>query len=162
MPSQVDTATNLAQLKHQQATAALAEQQRTIERWRSRAGTLFTGAAVATSFLGSESLRLGAPSGLSWCAIACFLGVGAIMLAIHWPRPDLELVPQPIPTGERLWRADRQHDLALVLTVLTRTLDAAYSRNEPFVARLASLVQAESILVALAVLWWVADLATRS
>jgi hypothetical protein len=57
------------ELAYAEGVRALIEQQAVIDSFRTRAGLLISGAAIATSFFGQASLRDG-PSLWSWLAIA--------------------------------------------------------------------------------------------
>jgi hypothetical protein len=76
----------LYKVAYDEAVRALSEQQAVIESFRTRAGLLFSSAAIAASFLGSQALRGGDPSLASWLALLCFVAVAAASLAILWPR----------------------------------------------------------------------------
>ena len=49
------------ELAYDEAVAAVSTQQAVIDAFRSRAGLLLSGAAIATSFLGGQALRSGDP-----------------------------------------------------------------------------------------------------
>lgn len=76
----------LYKVAYEEAGRVLSEQQNVIDGFRSRAGLLFSAAAVATSFLATQALRGGDPEILAWLALASFVGFAAALLAILWPR----------------------------------------------------------------------------
>jgi len=57
-----------------------------IDGFLSRAGILFSAAAVMTSFLAAQALRGGEPSLVAYLALASFVGVATALLAVIWPR----------------------------------------------------------------------------
>ena len=73
---------------------ALSEQQAVIDGFRTRAGLLMSGAAIAASFLGGEALHKGT-SGWTWLAVAFFVLLGLSVVAILWPRHDWEYAVRP-------------------------------------------------------------------
>jgi hypothetical protein len=86
----------LAAFAYEQATKTVTDQASALEELRSRAGTLLSTAALATSFLGG--LTLVAPAineagvfrgarigGWAWGAISAFLVVAGLTLTILWP-----------------------------------------------------------------------------
>lgn len=78
-------ADQLYKVAYDEAVRALTEQQGTIESFRTRAGLLFSAAAVTTSFLGTQAFRDGLNLA-SWMALLCFVAVAVASLAILWPR----------------------------------------------------------------------------
>src|SRR4051794_40202256 len=75
----------LYKVAYDEAVRALSEQQVVIESFRSRAGLLFSAAAITTSFLGAQTLQGGDSSALAWLALTSFGGVAALSLALLWP-----------------------------------------------------------------------------
>jgi hypothetical protein len=61
-------------------------QQDAIDSLRTRAGLLFSAAAITTSFLGAQALNGGGPGLTVWLAMAGFVGLALVSLAILWPR----------------------------------------------------------------------------
>lgn len=72
----------------------LDEQERAVAEIRSRAGTLLSAAAIATSFLGSPLLTHG-PNVATWVAIGAFVGLTVATLRVLWPRYEWEFAIQP-------------------------------------------------------------------
>ena len=83
------------ELAYAEAVRALSQQQIVLDNFRTRAGILLSGAAIATSFLGGQALRGGDLSSWSWIAIVAFGVIGTCALAILWPRRDWEFVAGP-------------------------------------------------------------------
>jgi hypothetical protein len=61
-------------LAYSEGKDAVAVQLTVIENFRSRAGLLLSGAAIATSFLGGQALRAGTLRPWSWAAVILFSG----------------------------------------------------------------------------------------
>ena len=77
-------------LAYDEAVRALTRQQSALDEFRTRAGILLSGAAIATSFLGGQALESGTVSAWSWIAIGCFVGLGGSTLMILWPHKGWE------------------------------------------------------------------------
>ena len=78
-----------AELAYDLSVRAISDQARVLEELRSRAGTLFAAAALATSFLGGQALTRD-PHGiavlsLSGFAIGCFIASALLGLLVLWP-----------------------------------------------------------------------------
>src|SRR3954447_17885241 len=87
----------LYRVAYDEAVRALSEQQAVIDSFRNRAGLLLSSTAITTSFLGAQIFDGGHLSPSSWLALASFLGVAAISLAILWPQPwEFTANPQDI------------------------------------------------------------------
>lgn len=76
----------LYKVAYDEAVRALSEQREMIDGLRSRAGLLFSAAAVTTSLLGAQALQGGKLNPFCWLALTGFAGVAMTMLAILWPR----------------------------------------------------------------------------
>jgi hypothetical protein len=81
-------------LAYEEGHRALDEQERSVDELRTRTGTLFAAAALATSFFGAQVLHHGVPT-IGWVAIGCFVGLGGSVLAILWPHRDWEFAASP-------------------------------------------------------------------
>lgn len=144
----------LYRVAYDEAVRALSEQQVVIDSFRSRAGLVFSSAAIAASFLGSQALRGGNPNAASWLALLCFVAVAAASLAILWPRrwegkaSPRELIatyiesPHPAPI-ENLHR-----DLAI-------HMHNSYSENRRGLEQFVFLLQVASGLLTMEVILWV-------
>ena len=142
-----------------EAVRALSEQRAAIESVRGRAGLLLSAATVTTSFLGARALDGGALSAIAWLALASFIAMAAVLLAILWP-PRWEFsadarnliqtymeAPEPAPI-ERLHR-----DLAL-------HMHDSYAKNLNGLERLSALFQIASGLLITEVILWVVSIAS--
>jgi hypothetical protein len=144
----------LYKVAYDEAVRALSEQQAAIDSFRTRAGQLFSSAAIAASFLGSQALRGGNPNLASWLALLCFVAVATASLTILWPRKwegkanPRDLIetyaesPQPVPI-ENLHR-----DLAI-------HMHNSYVGNRQGLEQFVFLLQVASGLLTLEVILWV-------
>lgn len=82
------------ELAYREGVRALSEQQIVTDSFRTRAGLLLSGAAIATSFLGQAALDRGTTA-FTWFAIAAFVALGGAVLGILWPRRDWEYAMRP-------------------------------------------------------------------
>jgi hypothetical protein len=82
------------ELAYREGVRALSEQQIVTDSFRTRAGLLLSGAAIATSFLGQAALDRGTTA-FTWFAIVAFVALGGAVLGILWPRRDWEYVMRP-------------------------------------------------------------------
>lgn len=110
----------------------LEEQERAVAEIRSRAGTLLSAAAIATSFLGSPLLTHG-PNIATWFAIGAFAGLTVATLRVLWPRYEWEFSIQPVTLIETYIEAPDAQD-PLSLPSLHRDIaihmDESASRNQ--------------------------------
>ncbi len=87
----------LYKLAYDEAVRSLLDQQTAIESVRSRAGLVFSAAAISTSFLGAQALRSGTTNFIPWLALVGFVGMAIALLAILWPRRwDLAIDPHEV------------------------------------------------------------------
>jgi hypothetical protein len=157
-----EQAITLGRLAYEQATEAIAQQQHVLETLRSRASAIFSGATISTTFLGGQAITGGHLRAASWVAVTCFVIVGALSTANLWPRLELEMTPAPsIANGLEALDAG-ENPVASKLSALTNHLRLAYEQNESEVARIAGFLRISTIFLTFEVLWWVADLATRT
>jgi hypothetical protein len=147
------------ELAYREGVRALDDQREVLDNFRSRAGVLLSGAAIATSFLGSAALEHGT-SVWTWLATVSFVALGAGVVLILWPRDDWSYViraellienyiePDPLP----LHRIHR--DLALHMS-------ASYLVNRGQLRVLVWLFRACSALLVLETAAWVVDLVVK-
>jgi hypothetical protein len=148
-------------LAYQEGVRALSEQQAVVDSFRTRAGLLLSGAAIATSFLGQAALDRGTTA-FTWIAIGLFVVLGAAVLAILWPRDDWEYAVRP----ELVIESYVEHEEPLALPEIHRDLalhmDASYLKNRGQLLTLTNLFRAASVLLTLEVVAWVVDLAWQA
>lgn len=144
----------LYKVAYEEAVRALSEQQVVLDSFRTRAGLLFSSAAIAASFLGSQALRGGDPNLASSLALICFVAVAASSSAVLWPRKwegranPRYLIETYIESREPAPIGNLHRDLAI-------HMHNSYMKNheglEPFVF----LLQIGSGLLTLEVIFWV-------
>jgi hypothetical protein len=148
----------LYKVAYDEAVRALSEQQAVIESFRTRAGLLFSAAAISASFLGSQALRSGRTSFASWLALVCFVAVAASSLAILWPRGwedtanPREVIGNYIESEESPRIENLHRDLSL-------HMHSSYIENNEGVEQLATLFQIASCLLTLEVILWMIAIA---
>lgn len=79
----------------EEARRALDEQERAVVELRARAGTLISAAAIVTSFLGARVLGSDHVGFAAWLAIAAFIALVVVTLAILVPRHGWEFSIRP-------------------------------------------------------------------
>lgn len=150
----------LYKVAYDEAVRALAEQQGLIESIRTRAGILFSAAAITTSFLGAQALQSGDSNFVSWLALLCFVGVAAASLAILWPRKweasanPREVIETYIESAEPALAGELHRDLSL-------HMHHSYLENDGGLNRLVRHLQVASCLLTLEVVLWIVALAGR-
>jgi hypothetical protein len=161
MPTDDDPVTALSRLTYEEALGAVARQQHVLDSLRGRAQTLFSSAAITTSFLGGRTVAAGSIRATTWLAIACFAIVGLVSTATLWPRLKVEMTTGPLVASEvrKVEHADRS--AAALLLALADHLRVSYLHNEACVARIATFLRISTVFLTFEVVWWVADLATR-
>lgn len=127
----------------------LDEQERAVAEIRSRAGTLLSAAAIATSFLGSPLLTHG-PNVATWIAIGAFVGLTIATLRVLWPRHAWEFAIQP----SKLISVYLERDLkALSMPLIQREvalhMDASVSRNQSELDLLIGAFRIAAVLLAI-------------
>jgi hypothetical protein len=140
-----------------EAVRALSEQRALIESVRGRAGLLLSAAAVTTSFLGAQALQ-GGLSAASWAALASFVGIATLSLAILWPR-HWEFTSNPSELIRGYIEAERPMPMEELHRDLSLYMHASYRENWQGVDQLVRLFQAASGLLAVEVLLWIVAIA---
>lgn len=148
----------LYKVAYDEAVRARSEQQAVIESFRTRAGLLFSAAAIATSFLGAQALRGGQLNLSSWAALFCFIAVASSSLAVLWPRKweggadPREVIETYIEAPDVASIEELQRDLSIYI------YDSC-EENREGLRQLAVLLQAGSALLALEVAFWMISIA---
>jgi hypothetical protein len=151
----------LYKVAYDEAVRALSEQQAEIDSFRTRAGLLFSAAAITASFLGSLALRDGDSGLASWLALLCFVGVAAGCLAILWPRRwegtanPREVIETYIESGEPAALGSLHRDLSI-------HMHGSWLENLDGLERFALLLQIASGMLTLEVAFWIVAIAARS
>jgi hypothetical protein len=149
------------ELAYQEGVRALSEQQAVIDGFRTRAGLLMSGAAIATSFLGGAAFAHGT-SVWSWLAVAFFVLLAGAVVAVLWPRHDWEYAVRPELLIENYIEHPQPLELPLIHRDLALHMDRAYLSNRGQLLDLVRLFRWASIFLALEVVSWVVDLALNT
>lgn len=148
----------LYKVAYDEAVRVLSEQQIVIDGFRSRAGLLFSAAAVATSFLATQALRGGNPGLLAWLALASFVGVAAAMLAILWPRRwDFTVNPHDV-IGTYI-ESVSPASIEELHRELSFHMYESYSGNHAGLRKLVVFFQIANVLLAVELVLWVIGIA---
>jgi hypothetical protein len=151
----------LYKIAYDEAVRALSEQQATIDGFRSRAGLLFSAAAVTTSFLGAQALRGGNASLCSWLALAAFAGLAMTLLAILWPqRWDFTVNPHDV-VGTYIESAEPA-SIEKLHRDLSLHMQGSYMENREGLEKLVVFLQVANVLFAVEVVLWSVAIALTS
>lgn len=148
----------LYKVAYDEAVRALSEQQGVIDSLRSRAGLLFSAAAITTSFLGAQAFQGGSSSFASWLALLCFVAVATASLAILWPRKwegaisSRHVIEAYIEPAETAAVEDLHRDLSIYM-------HSSYLENREGLEQLAVFLQVASGLLTLEVALWIVAIA---
>jgi hypothetical protein len=149
------------ELAYAEAARALVEQQGVIDNFRTRAGMLVSGAAIATSFLGGTALTHGT-NAWAWTAIGLFVLVTVEVGAVLWPRDDWEyavsarhLIADYVETTEPVPLPLIHRDLAL-------HMDASRLKNRGSLRRIVQHFRVAAILLMMEVLAWVGAIVSQA
>jgi hypothetical protein len=149
----------LYKVAYDEAVRALSEQHAVIESFRSRAGLLFSAAAITTSFLGGQALG-GEDSNLAaWLALACFVAVATASLLVLLPR-RWEGGISPRDVIETYVEAEEIAPIEELHRDLSIHMHNSYLENREGLRQLAVLLQVASGLLTLEVLAWSLAVAT--
>jgi hypothetical protein len=150
------------ELAHQEAVRALNHQQAALNEFRTRAGILLSGAAIATSFLGGQALDTGEVSAWSWIAIGCFVGLGGSTLMILWPYKGWEFGAFPHSVIATYIETENPLPLPMILRDLALHMENSYDKNASRLERVIRFFRAAALLLTTETLAWVIDIATRT
>jgi hypothetical protein len=145
---------------YDEAVRALAEQQAAIDSFRSRAGLLFSAAAITTSFLGAQALR-GNPSPFSWLALLGFVGVAVAFLALFWPR-KWEMTASPREVIETYIEPAAPASIEDLYRDLSFHMGRSYVKNHEGLERLFVFFQIANVLLVIEVVLWITAIAFTS
>jgi hypothetical protein len=136
-PSQSDPiprreAANSYELAFDEARRALDGQERALTAFRTRAGVIFSAAAIVTSFLGGQALDAHGFTTLAWLAIVAFAVLGVAALFVLWPDDawEFDAVPNQI-ISSYIERPDEPPDeIHIVHRDLALHMENSYLANE--------------------------------
>ncbi len=144
----------LYKVAYDEAARALSEQFALIDSFRSRAGLLLSAAALTTSFLGAQALQGNTLSPVAWMALACFVGVAVVSLAILWPR-RWEFSTSPDELVRDYIEAEEPPSLDRLHRNLSLYMHDSHSRNSKGLSHLAAQFQMASGLLTVEVVLWI-------
>lgn len=145
----------LYKVAYEEAVRALSEQLSLIESLRSRAGLLLSVTTITTSFLSTGALNAQNPSPASWIALASFIGVAVLLIAILWPHPS-RVTAEFEPLIESWIEADEPISTSALYRGLIIEIQRSFDRDWQWLSRLAVCFQVASSLLVVEVLCWVA------
>jgi hypothetical protein len=159
---EADTQAAQYEIAYREAVRAIEHQDASLDELRSRAGVLIAATAIVTSFLGGQALDDADATCLSWIAMAFFAGAviatGVVLLPVKGWRFVMEadrIVGDYIESSEGPLSAGKTYrELALRYA-------ANHQTNEPKLERLQWAFRLGIGLLAMEVLFWILDLATR-
>ena len=143
----------LYKVAYDEAVRALSEQREMIDGLRSRAGLLFSAAAVTTSFLGAQALQSGGPGRFYWLALTGFVGVAMAMLAILWPQ-RWEFTANPHEVIGFYIESTSPAPLEDLHRELVIQMEAGHLQNSAGLAKLVVYFQIANVLLAVEVMLW--------
>lgn len=151
----------LYKVAYDEAVRALSEQQAVVDSLRSRAGVVFSAAAITTSFLGARALHGADWTPFSWLALVAFVGVAATFLAVLWPR-QWEYAADPhvviatyIESSETVAMEDLHRELSF-------QMHRSYLKNCEEQEKLIVFFQISNVLFALELVLWITAIAFTS
>jgi hypothetical protein len=151
----------LYKIAYEEAVRALSTQQEMINSLRSRAGLLFSSAAVTTSFLGAQGLQGGKPNPFSWLALMGFVGLAVAFLALLWPR-RWEFTANPHEVIGAYVEFNPPAPLEELHRELAIHLEGAYLRNRSGLGKLIVFFQIANVLLAVEVVLWIIAIASSA
>jgi hypothetical protein len=151
----------LYEVAYDEAVRALSEQQGVIDSFRTRAGLLFSAAAITTSFLGAQALNGGDSNLATWLAMASFVAVAAASLAILWPR-TWEFTANPRDVIQTYIEATEPAPIEELHRDLSLHMHNSYAENRRGLEQLAIFFQIASALLTLEVILWIIAIASTA
>lgn len=151
----------LYRVAYDEAVRALSEQQVVIDSFRTRTGLLLSTAAITTSFLGAQALKVGDLTASAWLAMAGFAGVALASLAILWPR-RWEVATGPSKIIDTYIEAEEPAPIEAVHRDLSLHLYRSYNDNQAGLGQLALFFQIASGLLIAEVIFWIIAIASTA
>lgn len=151
----------LYKVAYDEAVRALSEQQRVIDSFRTRAGLLLSAAAITTSFLGAQALDSGNSSLAAWLALASFVGVAVVSLAILWPR-RWEFTANPRQVIQNYIEAEEPAPIEELHRDLALHMHNSYAENREGLDQLVIFFQIASGLLTTEVILWIIAIASTA
>jgi hypothetical protein len=151
----------LYRVAYDEAVRALSEQQVVIDSFRTRTGLLLSAAAITTSFLGAQALKVGDLTPPVWLAMAGFVGVSLASLAILWPR-EWEFSAHPQEVIGTYIEAETPTPIEAVHRDLSLHMYSSYNENQAGLGKLAVFFQIASGLMTAEVILWIIAIASTA
>ncbi|MEX2106956.1 MAG: hypothetical protein WD810_08670 [Solirubrobacterales bacterium] len=149
----------LYKVAYEEAVRALSNQQAAIESFRARAGLLLSAAAITASFLGAQALDRGDSRLSIWLAMAGFVGVASLSLALLWPRP-WEFTANPREVILAYVEAENPAPVDELHRDLSLHMHHSYIENRKGLEQLAIVFQIATGLLVIDVVLWVFTIAS--
>ncbi len=150
----------LYKVAYDEAVRTLSDQKAVIDGLRSRAGILFSAAAITTSFLGARALHGSDWSAFSWLALGAFVGSATALFAIVWPRRwEFALNPHMIRSYIESTELPSIEDLYRELSF---HIYGSYLKNRAGSEELVVYLQIANVLLAFELVAWIAAIATNA
>jgi hypothetical protein len=149
----------LYRVAYDEAVRALSEQQDVINSFRTRAGLVLSAAAITTSFLGAQALEGGDSRWTAWLALAAFVGVAVMSLAILWPR-RWEFTANPRDVIRTYIESEEPAPIEEVHRDLSLHMHNSYVENRRGLEQLAVFFQTAIGLLAIEVVLWIVAIAS--
>jgi hypothetical protein len=143
-------AATAAEIAYTEAVRTITRQQDVVDGLRTRAGTLFAGAALVTAFLGGQALsRDPTFDVVTWIAIGAFVALFALTLVILWPWPFRFALSAQILIEDHL-----EKDVAELQVYVAEIWEKNYHLNQPRVDALHWVFRAACAALSLEVVAW--------
>lgn len=143
----------LYKVAYDEAVRALSEQQAVVDSFRTRAGLVFSAAAVTASLVAPRALHYGGENPAIWLAMLCFLGVAVSSLGVFWPR-GWETAASPREVIETYIEAAEAAPVEKLHRDLSIYMHNSYLENEEGLEQFGLLLQLASGLLTLEVTLW--------
>lgn len=151
----------LYKVAYDEAVRALSVQQGVIDSLRTRAGILFSAAAITTSFLGAQALDGDNSSLAVWLAMTSFGGVALASLAVLWPH-EWEFTTNPQDVIRTYIETEEPAPIEEIHRDLSLHMRQSYLTNLRGREQLAIFFQIASGLLAAEVVLWIVAIASTS
>ena len=149
------------ELAYEEAVRGLAHQQARLDEFRARAGVVLSAAAITASLFGGQALQQGAPTVWAWAALVSFVGTSVLALLLLLPRRwEFTAVPRRI-IGTYI-ETDQPLPLPMIHRDLALHMEDSYVRNELGLDAMIVRFRFALVFLALQVVAWTIDIASRS
>jgi len=125
------------------------------------AGLLLSSAAITTSFLGAQALDGGDSNLAAWLAMAGFVGVAVVSLAILWPR-QWEFTANPRDVIGTYIEDEEPAPIEELHRDLSLHMHNSYGQNREGLEQLAVFFQIASGLLTIDVILWIIAIASTA